>query len=314
MRRLLLFLLLTVTILLQPTHTLAVGPPPDDTPGNAVDPENLLYGTWYCIDYGFHGCTEYYWSFAKDGRFAYYIAGLEPPHGGGEIDGSVSEYYAQGKFRENGIKIECYEIKADSYFAWGNERKYFPDREPSHIAGMLLGTPLQEPENADNFSLGFEFGSNMVLRLKMDQGNPLEMYDMDFQYVETAVADDQEYIESFIEWARGLTHVVYLSEEKVNELKVGATCIFRESEKQSIPFRWRYSISDESLISVANDHVKDTSGLFVKPGGDSAYRRIEFTALAPGECVITFLYGSDLEEEWDDNYDVKQVCHIEINE
>ena len=314
MRRLLLLLPLAVVILLQSALAFATGMPSNDTSGNASDPENLLYGSWYCIDYGVHGHIEYYWSFGKDGRFAYYIAGLEPPQGGGEIDGSVSEYYAQGKFRENGIKIECYEKKADSYFAWGNERKYFPDREPSYIAGMLLGTPLQEPENADDFSLDFEFGSSMILRLKMDQGNPLERYDMDFQHIETAVADDQEYLESFIEWARGLTGAVYLSEENANELKVGATCIFHESEKQSIPFRWRYSISDENLISVTNDEVEDTSGLFVKPGGDSAYRRIEFTALAPGECVITFLYGSDLEEEWDDNSDVKQIYHIVINE
>ena len=187
MRRLLLLLPLVVVILLQSALAFAAGPPPDNTLGNAVDPENLLYGSWYYIDYGFHGHTEYYWSFAKDGRFAYYIAGLEPPQGGGEIDGSVSEYYAQGKFRENGIKIECYEIKADSYFAWGNERKYFPDREPSHIAGMLLETPLQEPENADDFSLDFGFISNMILRLEVDRDNSLDQYEMDFEYVGTAV-------------------------------------------------------------------------------------------------------------------------------
>ena len=119
MRRLMLLLILVVTILFQSTFALAAGSPSGDAPDSASDPENLLYGSWYCVDYGVHGYREYYWSFGRDGRFAYYVAGLEPPQDGGEIDGSVSEYYAQGSFRENSITIECYDIKADSYFAWG---------------------------------------------------------------------------------------------------------------------------------------------------------------------------------------------------
>jgi len=186
MRRFVTFLLLVVTILLLLAHALAASPPPDDTPSNAIDPENLLYGTWYCIDHGLHGYTEYYWSFRKDGCFAYYVAGFEPPQGGGEIDSSVSERFIKGRFRENGITIECYDTKSDFYFAWGNEWKYFPDREPALLAGMLLGTPLQKFENVDNFSLDFEFISLMILRLEVDRGNSHDQYEMDFEYVEPA--------------------------------------------------------------------------------------------------------------------------------
>jgi len=299
MRRLV-FLLLAAVILLQSALALDTGLPPSDMPGNAMDPENLLYGTWHCIDYGFHGYTEYYWSFGRDGRFAYYVAGYEPPQGGGSIDSSVSERFVQGRFRENGITIECYDIKADSYFAWGNEWKYFPDRDPALLTGTLLITPLQEYENADDFSLDFEFSSGMILRLAMDRGDFPDQYDMDFEYVGTTTTE--------------LTGIVYLTDENTNEIKMGGTGVFSESEKQSIPYRWRYLISDESLISVSSDKVKDTSGFNVMPGGDSAYRRIEFVALAPGTCMITLRYGEYGETDWDGDFDVEHVYHVVIIE
>jgi len=314
MRRLVLSLSLAVVILLQSALAIAADPPSNETPGNAMDPENLLYGTWYCIDYGFHGYTEYYWSFRRDGRFAYYVAGFEPPQGGGSIDSSVSERFVQGRFRENGITIECYDIKADSFFAWGNEWKYFSDREPALLAGMLLETPLQKSENADDFSLDFAFNGCMILRLRIDRGNPFDHYDMDFDYVETAATAEPANTVSLLEWASKLNGIAHLTEENVNEVRVGTACIFSESEKQSIPYRWRYLISDESLISVSSDNVKDTSGFNVMPGGDSAYRKIDFVTLAPGECVIWLRYGEYGETDWDGSFVVEHIYHIMIIE
>ena len=110
------------------------------------------------------------------------------------------------------------------------------------------------------------------------------------------------------------TGVVYLTEENVNTLIMGATGVILVSEKQSIPFRWRYLISDKVLVSVSIDTVKDTSGFNVLPGGDSANREIHFTALAPGECVITFRYGSYGETDWDGDYDVENIYHVVITE
>lgn len=83
---------------------------------------------------------------------------------------------------------------------------------------------------------------------------------------------------------------VRLSEEGVNTLKVGEKCSFREEEKQSIPYRWRYTISDESLMGVFQDEYK--SDIRSKPtsGGDRGWRNLSFEALAPGECVIELRY------------------------
>ena len=194
MRRFVLFLLLAVAILLQSALALAAKPSSNDTPGSGIISENPLVGTWYCIDYGFHGYTEYYWSFGEDGRFAYYVAGFEPPQGDGMIDSSVGEWFVQGRFRESGNMIECYNIKADSYFAWGDEWKYFRDRDPVLLAGMLLATPLQESEKADDFTLNFELSSDMVLRLEIGRGDFPDKYDMDFEYIGETATIDPEYI------------------------------------------------------------------------------------------------------------------------
>ena len=104
-----------------------------------------------------------------------------------------------------------------------------------------------------------------------------------------------------------------IAEDKVNELKVCASCLFYESEKQSIPYRWKYSISDESLIRVSSDEIEDTSGANVMPGGDTANRKITFTALAPGECEITLRYVR-YGEEWDGEFIEELVYRIAITE
>ena len=102
------------------------------------------------------------------------------------------------------------------------------------------------------------------------------------------------------------TKMKKLTDERVNELKVGETIMFSDDEKQSIEYRWRYLISDESIIGVSTDKVKDTSGFNVKPGGDSALREIVFSALAPGECVVTLRYGR-IGEEWDSDFSIEYV-------
>ena len=156
--------------------------------GNPLDNDAIsdspLVGTWYGIESGFHGNAGYYWSFGKDGRFAYLFSGYEPPQGGGSIESSVRERFMQGKFRVNGSTIECYDIKADDFFARGDNWKYFPERDPALLANILLATPLIKPENVDDFSFDFEFTSAMNLRLVVDRGDFPDQYDMDFEYVE----------------------------------------------------------------------------------------------------------------------------------
>ena len=50
-------LVLTAAILFQ-TAAIDAGSPSGDAPGGANDPENLLHGSWHCIDYGVHGHRE----------------------------------------------------------------------------------------------------------------------------------------------------------------------------------------------------------------------------------------------------------------
>ena len=154
-----------------------------DTAGNDAY-DGPLVGTWSDIESGFHGNAGYYWAFGNDGRFAYLFSGYEPPQGGGDIDSSVRERFMQGKFRENGSTIECYDIKVDDYFAWGDNWRYFPDRDPAILAKTLLATSLIEPEKIDDFSIDFELSDTMVLHLVVDLGDFPDQYDMDFEYIE----------------------------------------------------------------------------------------------------------------------------------
>jgi len=83
---------------------------------------------------------------------------------------------------------------------------------------------------------------------------------------------------------------VRLDSEKAITLKAGDICHFVDEEKQSIPYRWQYYISDENLISVFCDEYADKTLPGAADGGDNGLRRIFFKALAPGECVITVRY------------------------
>jgi len=161
----------------------ASGEKSTNPPGTDAISGSPLIGTWYCMEEGFHGNAKYFWSFGKDGRFAYLFSGYEPPQGGGSIESSVRERFMQGMFRENGGTIECYDIVADDHFSWGDNWKYFPDRYPTLLANMLLDTPLIESENADDFLVDFEFTGDMILRLIIDRGDFPDQYDMEFEYI-----------------------------------------------------------------------------------------------------------------------------------
>jgi len=164
--------------------------------------------------------------------------------------------------------------------------------EPALLAEMLLFTPLQDFHNVDDISLDFRFSFDKPPRLEIDGDDPFGECAMAFDNIETLGNESPEEY----------------------QLKVGDSFVFYEDEKQSIPYRWRYMISDESLITVSNDEVIDTSGFFVKPGGDSADRKIEFLALSPGLCVITLRYGTHGETDWDGDFDIEHVYHIVVME
>ena len=170
------------------------GSAPDDTtdassqqsespPENDAISDSPLVGTWYAIESGSHGNAGYYWSFSKDGRFAYLFSGYEPPQGDGSIESSVRERFMQGSFRVNGSSIECYDIKADDFFTRGDNWKYFPERDPALIADVLLATPLIDSEDIDGFSFDFELTNAMTLHLVVDRGDFPDQYEMDFEQI-----------------------------------------------------------------------------------------------------------------------------------
>ena len=105
-----------------------------------------------------------------------------------------------------------------------------------------------------------------------------------------------------IEFLLKKAHSISLSEEGVNRLQVGEICSFRGDEKQSIPYRWRYYISDENVMGIFDNSYKIAPGSRPVSGGDKGWRLFYFEALSPGECVITIRYedirdGDYLENE-----------------
>jgi len=110
--------------------------------------------------------------------------------------------------------------------------------------------------------------------------------------------------------------IVYLDDKMEIEVTVGTTLVFYQSEVQSLPNRWLYLISDESLIIVSGDKVEDKTSPNAAPGGDSAYRKIEFVTLAPGECVISFRDTVNWHDDggWDKDFQSELMYHIMITE
>ena len=103
----------------------------------------------------------------------------------------------------------------------------------------------------------------------------------------------------------------WLGDESEYALEVGAICLFRADEKESIPFRWRYHISDESVIGFFYSEYEISPESRPIPGGDVGWRRFYFEALRPGECELTFRYGR-YGDEWDDEWEEEYRCTLVI--
>ena len=104
---------------------------------------------------------------------------------------------------------------------------------------------------------------------------------------------------------------VWLNDESEYVLKVGSLCLFRNDEKGSIPYRWRYHISDESVIRFFHSEYEISAESRPLPGGDVGWRRFYYEALTPGACEITFRYGR-YGEEWDDEWDAEYSYTIVV--
>jgi len=99
-----------------------------------------------------------------------------------------------------------------------------------------------------------------------------------------------------------LSGSIWLGNETEYKLKVGSISLFRNDEKESIPYRWRYHISDESMMRFFYSEYEISAESRPIPGGDVGWRRFYFEALNPGECEIAFRYGR-YADEWDDEWD-----------
>ena len=102
-----------------------------------------------------------------------------------------------------------------------------------------------------------------------------------------------------------LSGSIWLGDECEYPLKIGSICLFCGDEKESIPYRWRYHISDESMMRFFHSEYEISAKSRPVPGGDAGWRRLYFEALNPGECEVAFRYGrygDDWEDEWDEEY------------
>ena len=144
-------------------------------PASVGDPVSVkaLVGTWWMIGWS----DVYYWNFAMDGRFAYYIGTVA----------NVSywnEYFLKGKYRVNGIVIEFYDCQFDSYSSpTGRNAKYFNSDRYDMPKNLLLETSLVDPKNVDDFTVKFEFFNTTLMRIVTDGSTRTrENYDEDFTY------------------------------------------------------------------------------------------------------------------------------------
>ncbi|MCL2888837.1 MAG: hypothetical protein FWE65_00250 [Eggerthellaceae bacterium] len=151
---------------------------------NNVDySDSPLVGTWQEMEYGFHGNAIFVWSFGADGRFAYLFTAYEPPQAGGSVKSSVREIYMQGSYRVNGGTIECYDVKIDDYFSWGDKWKYFEDRSSEALSSKLLSTKLKNAKGTDSFTVNFLFDNESKLHLTLDRGGFPDQYEKTFELV-----------------------------------------------------------------------------------------------------------------------------------
>jgi hypothetical protein len=74
--------------------------------------------------------------------------------------------------------------------------------------------------------------------------------------------------------------------DNINEVRTGQVLSIRLEENQSIPFRWKPDISDDSMIELIHDEI-DSSGVTSDlPGAGGQVHIDYFEALRPGECTI----------------------------
>ena len=149
--------------------------------------ESPLVGVWMQTEKGFHGNAIYVWSFGEDGRFTYLFSAYEPPQGGGGIDSSVRERFMQGNYRQNGNTVECYNVRLDDYFSWGDKWRYFSVRTPEVFAMQIMITPLKEAVKTDDFSFEFtkreDVNKGEHLKIKLDLGELPDQYEMEFDRI-----------------------------------------------------------------------------------------------------------------------------------
>ena len=89
-----------------------------------------------------------------------------------------------------------------------------------------------------------------------------------------------------------------LDAQRATDIKVGGHCHFVGDEKQSVPFRWAFSLSDEKMLRVVLDrHEGDEARSRPLPGGDEGWRTVCFRAILPGECVVTARHEDIGDEE-----------------
>jgi len=102
-----------------------------------------------------------------------------------------------------------------------------------------------------------------------------------------------------------------LSEQGVNRVKAGKTMTISQDENQSIPYRWHYVISDESLVSFTKEEIKFGFSLLPKKSGAGGEKhRFYFEATGAGECTIELRY----EHIGDDQLAVSETYTILISE
>ena len=70
-----------------------------------------------------------------------------------------------------------------------------------------------------------------------------------------------------------------------NTVQTGQVVSIVLDEKQSIPYRWKPSVSDESKVKLIYDKGRTTSGNGM-PGGDEGQHTFYFETMEPGECTI----------------------------
>ena len=84
---------------------------------------------------------------------------------------------------------------------------------------------------------------------------------------------------------------VYASSDSITRVAPAQIVIMRFDENQSIPYRWKPDISDDSLVRLVHDEIDsskvDSNRL---PGSGGEVRIFYFEALSAGECKIIMNY------------------------